>query len=397
MKSENDKLLRMASSDEVGQWASPRREYFGIVGIPEREKVGSETASDPQDMAVHCLTCAHGETKYKPRKIRRLRHPRDSFLLINLVNFFVIFLIHVLLFFVCVPLLLLFPIVLMLRKLILFFVSKSICCNSESQRQMAVEDTIWLHNTRKESSLFSSIFLLLDGALTADEVHKLIADKWMCYCSLNATCTFPKLLGFGVEISGGYIWKKVDDFQLENYVRHLETSSLGADNINENRTDLIFLAPLIQHNSSLWRITFFSKVNQFGDSGLLLQVHNSICDVFPVVQLTLESFGYKSVYIKDSCFRFKRQFLYICAAVVGPLCVLKRLLMYKDTAPLCCCRSRSLGCPGRKGERMLWSSKVDMLVVKRIKDITRTTGNYQFRVLSERKAIDFTCDKHFTY
>lgn len=364
----------MISRDEVLYWASPRQQSQRTVRAIERElEDGNEaTASD----SGHCSTCAHSVTTHTPQKIKRLRHPTESFLLVNVMHFLVVFFIHALLFSVCWPLLLaICPTVLLLRKLVLFLGSTSSCCSSyEPQRQMALEDAMWLHETGENDSLFSSIFLLMDGELKFDEVRQLIADKWLCYCRLNASCTYPKLLEFGVEFSTGYIWRKVNNFRLENYVRQLETSVLGASNINENRTDLKYFQPRVQTDMALWRVSFFPRVNEMEDSGLLFQVHHSISDIFPVVRLTLESFGYKTVYLKDSCYGFKRRCLYVCAVLVGPLYILKRLLMVKDTAPLCSCANSSLNCAGRKSERMLWSGKVDMQVVKRIKDITRTKG-----------------------
>ena len=367
----------MTSGDEVLYWASPRQEGHEIVRISESKSDANEkNINTTLETVGRCSTCAQRLTKHSSRRIKRLRHPTDSILFVNFMRFNFIFLVHAVLFAVCFPLLVaIIPIAFLVRKLIVFFGSRSRDCRvQETQRKMALGDAMWLDKTGENPAIFSTIFLLLEGEITVDEVRQMVADQWLHYCGLKGTYTFPKLLEFGVEFTGGYAWRKIENFQLEEYVHQFEKSTLSTNDINENRTDLSYLVPTVEPEKALWRIIVFPRLNELGDSGIFLQVHNSVADIFPVVRLTLESFGYKTVDLKNSCFNLKRKCLYLCAALVGPLCVLKRLFMRKDTGPLCCCGNQSLNRSSDKDKRIFWSGRVDMKVVKRIKDITRTKG-----------------------
>ena len=313
--------------------------------------------------------------RLRRRKIKRLRHPTDSVGLLSCIYFFGSCALSVLLSLIVLALaILLIPFCFVLRKSVLFFATYYHNRQGANVIAMSPSDSIWLRDSPNlNAAAVSTLFFVFEGKVTVGEVSDFIKETWLYHCTVKRQDKFPKLKQEGLKVCGGYAWKESATFLLQDCV--IETDgSLTLDlaalpdfsmDIGEKVTPSC--------NTQLWRVIVFPDYNHSPDTGVMLRMHESIAGIIPFTRLALESLQYKKVYLKKDCFLFKRLCLYVCAAFVAPLLILKRLLMKKDSSFL----SRSLSTSNECGfASFLWSEPVDLKTVKRIKDITRTKGNF---------------------
>ncbi|KXJ14224.1 uncharacterized protein LOC110239221 [Exaiptasia diaphana] len=300
-------------------------------------------------------------------KIKRIRHPTDSFFLLRLCQLIVSFVLNATLFVLCLCLCLtVLPLVLFIRRIM------ETCCVKTNTRHGKLDtvnslDAIWLSPTINNNSI-SSLFFLLEGHINVEELKELINDKWLHYCSAKKKYRFAKLRMCAVEVCSGFAWRKLGDLQTENFVcvsdqSGTEISAVEFLGVNSYIDEVNSNDP-----KRLWQVTVFPKFLDSEDSGILFQMHHSVCDIFPFARFVFESLEYKNVYLKDRCFPMHRLCLYFCTAFAGPLIVTRRLFHSKAKTIL----DQNNDCQYNK---VLWSEAIDMKSVKKVKDISRTKVN----------------------
>lgn len=309
----------------------------------------------------------NGITPLRPSpKIKRIRHPTDSFFLLRLCQLMVSFVLNVTLFVLWLALCLtVLPVVLFIRRIV------ETCCAKTTTRHgqlNAVDslDAVWLSPTINNNSI-SSIFFLLEGHLNVEELRELINDKWLQYCSAKKKYRFAKLRMSAVEVCSGFAWKKLGDFQTEDFVSVSEQHGTEINSVDFLGVNSYMDEVNSNEPKRLWQVTVFPKFLDSEDSGILFQIHHSVCDIFPFARFVFESLEYKSVYLKDRCFPMHRLCLYFCTAFAGPLIITRRLLHSKAKTIL----DQNHVCQFHK---VLWSEAIDMKSIKKVKDISRTKG-----------------------
>lgn len=350
------------SASHNSAWASPR-----LSDQDNNEYDVSERANS------FSSKCSNKKQRHKS-KIKRLRHPTDSFLLLKFFQFLIAFVLNTVLFAICVCLCLtVLPVGLFVRKLVV-----SCCVRFNSRNGKLKEasscDALWLIPTSYvNTSQMSSIFFLLEGDITIENLQEFITDKWLYYCSILKRHRFPKLRKFALSVCSGFAWKQIENFHVENIVclshtRELELM-LDEEDLSEDSSHLEQINSHSDRND-LWKVSLFPKFLNSNDTGVLFQMHPSVSDIFPFSRLVFETLGYKTVYLRDRCFLVQRLCLYLCTVFVGPSIILHRLL---------CSRAKTVLDKNHNQEsydyrKVLWSDAIDMKCVKKIKDITRTKG-----------------------
>lgn len=316
-------------------------------------------------------------TTTRHNRIKRLHHPTDSFLLIRLCQLIIVFIFNCTLFVLCVCMwLTVIPIVLLIRTLVVT------CCVKINNRNGSLNsasswDSLWL--TSYNNNLRSNMFFLLEGHVNVEELREFVNDKWLYYCFTTKKHRFPKLRKCTVQLCSGFAWKKVDNFQTDDYVCSSDRNCLEINDLEPARES----CQLDQINSNvdtkkMWKVTVFPKFLDSDDSGVLFEMHQSVSDIFPFARFIFESLGYKTVYLKDRFFPMQRLCLYFCTAFIGPLIILRRLLHSKAKTILDR-RDFSIQSGVFQGQRkVFWSEAIDMKNIKKVKDISRTKGKNYF-------------------
>lgn len=297
---------------------------------------------------------------------KRLSHPADrSNFLVRIVVFFAIWITHTLffVFFVAVVILVV-PLCYCLRG-IMFYYSLRRNHRSEKLTKMPGSEAVWLRSCVNDEMTIpiTNIFFIFDGQITMDEVHNFVRVNLLPQGKLSASKTRPlKLKHFPVRVMTGYGWKELDDFNINNHVSERIDNALIPMELKET-------AQVLDGESLeiMWRVLLFPNFRESEHTGILIQVHESIADVFPSTRVVLESLGYKTVFLKKQCFLLGRVATFLSACFTGPLVIIKRLLMRKTdqffTTDL---ESKD------SSLHATWSRAVDLKSVKRIKDVTRT-------------------------
>ncbi|EDO30538.1 predicted protein [Nematostella vectensis] len=341
------------STGHASAWASPR--------ISDHDRNYNEEILSPSTKI----------TKRRKRKIKRLRHPTESYLFLKFIQFLTVFVLNIALFSLCVGFCVsLLPIVLLVRKLV------GSCCvklSSRSGNLRAVNslDALWLLPCSKVNNVaVTSIFFLVEGQITQEEIRDFIDENWLYYCNTKKNFRFPKLREFAVKICSGFAWKPIANFQTRNFIlTSTDDNKLFQDYFNDiENSD--YLRPEDAENGKqfLWRIVLFPNFSDSEDTGFLLEMHRSLADVFPLSRLALSSLGYKTVYLRDRCYPVQQACLGLSTAFAGPLMVVKRMLLPRPK----CLLDEQMS-EGNCGEKtVLWSEAIDFRSIKKIKDITRT-------------------------
>lgn len=362
------------SSTSHSAWASPR------LSDHEEESV---FRNNEVDMLPKTTTAK------KPSRIKRLHHPTDSFLLIRLCQLIIVFILNTTLFVLCVCLwVTVIPVVLLVRTLVVA------CCVKINNRNGSLNsvsswDSLWL--TPLNYNLKSNMFFLLEGHINVEELRDFVNEKWLYYCFTSKKHQFPKLRKYATKLCSGFAWKQIDDFQTDEYVCSMERNGLEMNDLETVGES----CQLDQINSNvdtkkMWKVTVFPKFLDTEDTGVLFQMHQSVADVFPFSRFIFESLGYKTVYLKDRCFPMHRLCLYFCTAFIGPLIILRRLLHSKAKTILDQ-RDFSIrsGAVVQGQRKVFWSEAVDMKNIKKVKDISRTKGRIQFKLIAKFFVIAF--------
>lgn len=318
----------------------------------------------------HCLNRTsptdRPATKNARLMSKRLSHPADrSNFLVRIVVFFAIWITHTLffVFFVAVVILVV-PLCYCLRG-IMFYYSLRRNHRSEKLTKMPGSEAVWLRSCVNDEMTIpiTNIFFIFDGQITMDEVHNFVRVNLLPQGKLSKSKTRPlKLKHFPVRVMTGYGWKELDDFNINNHVSERIDNALIPMELKET-------APVLDGESLeiMWRVLLFPNFRESEHTGILIQVHESIADVFPSTRVVLESLGYKTVFLKKQCFLLGRVATLLSACFTGPLVIIKRLLMRKTdqffTTDL---ESKD------SSLHATWSRAVDLKSVKRIKDVTRT-------------------------
>lgn len=318
----------------------------------------------------HCLNRTsptdRPATKNARLMSKRLSHPADrSNFLVRIVVFFAIWITHTLffVFFVAVVILVV-PLCYCLRG-IMFYYSLRRNHRSEKLTKMPGSEAVWLRSCVNDEMTIpiTNIFFIFDGQITMDEVHNFVRVNLLPQGKLSKSKTRPlKLKHFPVRVMTGYGWKELDDFNINNHVSERTDNALIPMELKET-------APVLDGESLeiMWRVLLFPNFRESEHTGILIQVHESIADVFPSTRVVLESLGYKTVFLKKQCFLLGRVATLLSACFTGPLVIIKRLLMRKTdqffTTDL---ESKD------SSLHATWSRAVDLKSVKRIKDVTRT-------------------------
>ena len=300
---------------------------------------------------------------------KRLSHPADrSNFLVRIVVFFAIWITHTLFFvlFVAVVILVV-PLCYCLRG-IMFYYSLRRNHRSEKLTKMPGSEAVWLRSCVNDEMPIpiTNIFFIFDGQITMDEVHNFVRVNLLPQGKLSKSKTrLLKLKHFPVRVMTGYGWKELDDFNINNHVSERIDNALIPMELKET-------AQMLDGESLeiMWRVLLFPNFRESEHTGILIQVHESIADVFPSTRVVLESLGYKTVFLKKQCFLLGRVATLLSACFTGPLVIIKRLLMRKTdqffTTDL---ESKD------SSLHATWSRAVDLKSIKRIKDVTRTKGN----------------------
>ncbi|XP_067039058.1 uncharacterized protein [Acropora muricata] len=318
----------------------------------------------------HCLNRTSPTDRLATNNARlmskRLSHPADrSNFLVRIVVFFAIWITHTLffVFFVAVVILVV-PLCYCLRG-IMFYYSLRRNHRSEKLTKMPGSEAVWLRSCVNDEMTIpiTNIFFIFDGQITMDEVHNFVRVNLLPQGKLSQSKTRPlKLKHFPVRVMTGYGWKELDDFNINNHVSERIDNALIPMELKET-------APVLDGESLeiMWRVLLFPNFRESEHTGILIQVHESIADVFPSTRVVLESLGYKTVFLKKQCFLLGRVATLLSACFTGPLVIIKRLLMRKTdqffTTDL---ESKD------SSLHATWSRAVDLKSVKRIKDVTRT-------------------------
>jgi hypothetical protein len=266
------------------------------------------------------------------------------------------------------------PVGLFIRKLV---VSCCVRLNSRNGKlkEASSLDALWLIPTSYvNTGPMSSIFFLMEGDISIEDLKDFIIDKWLYYCSISKRHRFPKLRKFAVNVCSGFAWKQIENFRVENIVRTSQTRELNLMLDEQDFSEESSHLEEINSNSDsndLWKVSLFPKFLNSNDSGLLFQMHPTVSDIFPFSRLVFESLGYKTVFLRDRCFPIQRMCLYICTAFAGPLIILRRLFHSSAKTVLDKNFTVHAVCGYKK---VLWSDAIDLKCVKKIKDITRTKG-----------------------
>jgi len=231
---------------------------------------------------------------------------------------------------------------------------------------MSASEALWLTScaNNDHKAPVCNIFYIFEGKVTMDEIQNFIKDKLLLQGTLHGNnLRFLKFKHFPVRVVAGYGWKEFDDFNISNYV--LESK----EKVSLIPVDLkgITETPSVENLEKLWRVLVFPGFQESEDTGVLIQIHESIADVFPTTRFVLESLDYKTIYLKRQCFLLGRLATYFCACYTGPFVILKRLLMRSQD-----CIYFSPSEDPSDSFHVTWSRAVDFKSVKRIKDITRT-------------------------
>lgn len=301
-------------------------------------------------------------------KSRRLSHPTESIFLVRVVLCTVNWILNTVLFTLFLgSTVIVVPLCYCARKLIL-------CCSLRHQRagklaKMSASESVWLAascaNTEQTAPV-SNVFFIFEGKVTLDEVQNFVEDKLILQGMLRGNnLRFLKLRHFPVRVMIGYGWKELDNLNINNYVFENKEKSYQIP------VDLkgITQAPDTDDLDKLWRVLVFPEFEGSDDTGVLIQLHESIGDVFRSTRFVLETLDYKTIYLKKQCFLLGRLANYFCACYTGPLVILKRLLM-KNQDHFYFTRSEEAS----TSFDVSWSRAVDLKSVKRIKDVTRTKG-----------------------
>lgn len=318
----------------------------------------------------HCLNRTSPTDRLATNNARlmskRLSHPADrSNFLVRIVVFFAIWITHTLffVFFVAVVILVV-PLCYCLRG-IMFYYSLRRNHRSEKLTKMPGSEAVWLRSCVNDEMTIpiTNIFFIFDGQITMDEVHNFVRVNLLPQGKLSKSKTRPlKLKHFPVRVMTGYGWKELDDFNINNHVSERIDNALIPMELKET-------APVLDGESLeiMWRVLLFPNFRESEHTGILIQVHESIADVFPSTRLVLESLGYKTVFLKKQCFLLGRVATLLSACFTGPLVIIKRLLMRKtDQIFTTDLESKD------SSLHATWSRAVDLKSVKRIKDVTRT-------------------------
>lgn len=318
----------------------------------------------------HCLNRTSPTDRLATNNARlmskRLSHPADrSNFLVRIVVFFAIWITHTLffVFFVAVVILVV-PLCYCLRG-VMFYYSLRRNHRSEKLTKMPGSEAVWLRSCVNDEMTIpiTNIFFIFDGQITMDEVHNFVRVNLLPQGKLSKSKTRPlKLKHFPVRVMTGYGWKELDDFNINNHVSERIDNALIPMELKET-------APVLDGESLeiMWRVLLFPNFRESEHTGILIQVHESIADVFPSTRLVLESLGYKTVFLKKQCFLLGRVATLLSACFTGPLVIIKRLLMRKtDQIFTTDLESKD------SSLHATWSRAVDLKSVKRIKDVTRT-------------------------
>ena len=343
-------------------WASPRL---------SDQDISEYNVSGPANWPPSKPSNEKQRQKYK---IKKLRHPTDSLIFLKFFQFMIAFVLNTVLFAISVCLCLtVLPVSLFVRKLV---VSCCVRFNSRNGKLNDVNpcDALWLIPTSYvNNSQMSSIFFLMEGDITIENLQDFISDRWLYYCSVLKRHRFPKLRKFALSVCSGFAWKQIENFRVDHVVCLSQTRELE---LMLNEEDLFEdSSPTEQirshsDRSELWKVSLFPKFLNSDDTGVLFQMHPSVSDIFPFSRLVFETLGYKTVYLKDRCFLVQRLCLYLCTAFVGPSIILRRML--GPPAKSILDKNHDLDAHGYR--KVLWSDAIDMKCVKKIKDITRTKG-----------------------
>lgn len=318
----------------------------------------------------HCLNRTSPTDRLATNNARlmskRLSHPADrSNFLVRIVVFFAIWITHTLffVFFVAVVILVV-PLCYCLRG-VMFYYSLRRNHRSEKLTKMPGSEAVWLRSCVNDEMTIpiTNIFFIFDGQITMDEVHNFVRVNLLPQGKLSKSKTRPlKLKHFPVRVMTGYGWKELDDFNINNHVSERIDNALIPMELKET-------APVLDGESLeiMWRVLLFPNFRESEHTGILIQVHESIADVFPSTRVVLESLGYKTVFLKKQCFLLGRVATLLSACFTGPLVIIKRLLMRKtDQIFTTDLESKD------SSLHATWSRAVDLKSVKRIKDVTRT-------------------------
>ena len=238
---------------------------------------------------------------------------------------------------------------------------------------MSLSDRFWFPDFPSvNTAAVSTIFLVFEGQLSVDEVTDLIKERWLPRCAVKSQEIFPKLTREAVKVTADfYGWKEYEQFKLDDHVVEMD-GKVTLDLAALNDFNLDTSEEISRGQRQLWRVSVLPKYSKTHDTGILLRMHASMADHLSFMRFTLESLHYKTVYLREDCFPFRRLCLCLCAVVAGPLLILQRLLMKRDTS-LSTIPSPENDSPGFLS--FLWSEAVDLKAANRIKDITRTKGN----------------------
>lgn len=318
----------------------------------------------------HCLNRTSPTDRLATNNARlmskRLSHPADrSNFLVRIVVFFAIWITHTLFFvFFVTVVILVVPLCYCLRG-VMFYYSLRRNHRSEKLTKMPGSEAVWLRSCVNDEMTIpiTNIFFIFDGQITMDEVHNFVRVNLLPQGKLSKSKTRPlKLKHFPVRVMTGYGWKELDDFNINNHVSERIDNALIPMELKET-------APVLDGESLeiMWRVLLFPNFRESEHTGILIQVHESIADVFPSTRLVLESLGYKTVFLKKQCFLLGRVATLLSACFTGPLVIIKRLLMRKtDQIFTTDLESKD------SSLHATWSRAVDLKSVKRIKDVTRT-------------------------
>ena len=308
------------------------------------------------------------------RKIKRLQHPTDTASLFRatccLGNFLLSAVLSTLFLSLAVVLV---PVCFIIRKLARFLVKYCRHRQESSIIEMSLSDRFWFPDFPSvNTAAVSTIFLVFEGQLSVDEVTDLIKERWLPRCAVKSQEIFPKLTREAVKVTADfYGWKEYEQFKLDDHVVEMD-GKVTLDLAALNDFNLDTSEEISRGQRQLWRVSVLPKYSKTHDTGILLRMHASMADHLSFMRFTLESLQYKTVYLKEDCFPFRRLCLCLCAVVAGPLLILQRLLMKRDTS-LSTIPSPENDSPGFLS--FLWSEAVDLKAANRIKDITRTKGN----------------------
>lgn len=298
---------------------------------------------------------------------KRLSHPTESNFVLKVILCAVKWILHTVLFTLFLgTTVLVVPISYCVRKIVLH-------CSLRHHRggkltKMSASEAVWLAscaNTERATPV-SNIFFIFEGKVTMEEVHNFVQEKLFLEGKVHGNnLRFLKFRHFPVRVMNGFGWKEFDNLNISSHVfENLEKSlMIPVDLKGMTQT------PDTGYLEKLWRVLLFPEFKESGDTGVLIQIHECIADIFPSTRVVLEALDYKTIYLKGQCFLLGRLATYFCACYTGPFVILKRLLM-RGQKKLWFTSSEETADPFH----VSWSRAVDLKSVKRIKDITRTKG-----------------------